>query len=336
MTSKVKKRLMQALGLAISAAMLVYLFYKIDIATLATALKRANYWWLIPNIVLIMVTMIFRAYRWEHMIRPIKKISFSRLFSITMIGFMANNVLPFRLGEFVRAYSLASKEKVSKSASLATIFVERIVFDLLALLAIFGIVLLISPLIISREIKIGAIVTIVTGLVGLILTLYLSTRGQRDSRILKALLRLFPGRMRPAIERTTARFATGMEFMRDWRRVFWVTYHTFMIWAIMGLSNYFVLLAFGWSHLPLAASFVILVVVSILITVPASPGFVGVYHYGTVLSLGFYGIGKEAALSCALVMHATQYLVITLVGFYYLRREHLSLRQIEAEAGSNE
>jgi len=329
MTNATKKTLIQAAGIVISLAFLVFLFYKVNFSELAGALRGANYWWLIPNVVLIMVTMIFRAYRWRHMVSPIKDIALPRLFSITMIGFMANNVLPFRLGEFVRAYSLANKEKVSKSASLATIFVERTVFDLLALLIIFGVVLMISPLVIFKELKIGAIVTVGTGLVGLAFAVYLSTRRQRDSHILKAIISLFPQKARPNLESTVAKFATGLEFMQDSRRVFWVTFHTFAIWVIMGLSNYFILLAFGWYDLPIAASFVILVVVSILIMVPASPGFIGVYHYGTVLSLGFYGIPKEAALSCALVMHATQFLVITLVGFYYLRREHLSLQDIE-------
>lgn len=333
MTRTQKKILTQVAGIVITVGFLIFLFYKVDYKELGGALRNANYWWLIPNIILIMVTMVFRAYRWKHMIQPIKPIPIPRLFSITMIGFMANNVLPFRLGEFVRAYSLSSKEEVSKSASLATIFVERIVFDLLALLVIFGIVLVISPLIVVEELKIGAIVTICTGLAGLLFAVYLSSRSQRDSHIMKRVLSIFPARLRPILENTVAKFATGLEFMRDWRQVFWVTFHTFVIWAVMGLSNYFILLAFGWSDIPVAASFVILVVVSILITVPASPGFIGVYHYGTVLSLSFYGISKEQALSCALVMHATQFLVITLVGFYYLRREHLSLKAIEEEAG---
>lgn len=331
MTRRKKKALTQLVGIVISIALLVFLFYKVDFGELADALRGANYWWLIPNIVLIMVTMVFRAYRWRHMVWPIKSIGLPRLFSITMIGFMANNILPFRLGEFVRAYSLSSKEEVSKSASLATIFVERIVFDLLALLVIFGIVLMISPLIVVEELKMGAVITICTGLVGLLFAVYLSSRSQRDSHILRFILTIFPRGLRPLVENTVAKFATGLEFMRDWRRIFWVTYHTFMIWVIMGLSNYFILLAFGWYDLPIAASFVILVVVSILIMVPASPGFIGVYHYGTVLSLGFYGIPREMALSCALVMHATQFLVITLVGVYYLRREHLSLTDIEKE-----
>jgi len=332
MTNKSKNIITQMAGLVISVGLLAFLFYKVDFAELASALKGANYWWLIPNVILIMVTMVFRAYRWRHMVRPIREVGISRLFSITMIGFMANNVLPFRLGEFVRAYSLSSKERVSKSAALATIFVERIVFDLLALLVIFGIVLLISPLTVFEELKIGAIVTVCTGLLGLAFAIYLSSRSRRDSHILTKILGIFPRGIRPMIENTVSKFATGLEFLQNWRRIFWVTFHTFMIWLIMGLSNYFILLAFGWD-LPIAASFVILVVVSILITVPASPGFIGVYHYGTVLSLGFYGIAREEALSCALVMHATQFLVITLVGFYYLRREHLSLKEIEEGAG---
>ncbi len=332
MTKKTKKILMQSAGIVISLAFLAFLFYKVNFAELGTALKDANYWWLIPNVILIMVTMVFRAYRWKHMVQPIKVVPVSRLFSITMIGFMANNVLPFRLGEFVRAYSLSSKEKVSKSAALATIFVERMVFDLLALLVIFGVVLLISPLKMFDELKMGAVVTVGTGLVGLAFAIYLSRRSSRDSHILRRLLNLFPEKIRPIIDNTVTKFATGLEFLQDKDRIFWVTFHTFMIWVIMGLSNYFVLLAFGFYNLPIAASFVILVVVSILIMVPASPGFIGVYHYGTVLSLGFYGIPKAQALSCALVMHATQFLVITLVGFYYLRREHLSLKEIEEGA----
>jgi len=331
MNQKAKKAITQIAGLVISVGLLAFLFYKVNVREFWEALRDANYWWLIPNIILIMVTMVFRAYRWQHMIWPIKRISFKRLFSVTMIGFMANNLLPFRLGEFVRAYSLSSKEKVSKSASLATIFVERLVFDLLMLLLIFGVVLVFSPLIVVKELKFGAIVTIITGLIGLSVAVYLSSRGERESHVLKRLINLFPARFRPVIEDTVVKFSTGLEFMRDGQRLWWVTFHTIMIWLVMGLSNYFVFLAFGF-HLPIAASFVLLVVVSIAIMVPSSPGFVGVYHWGAVLSLSFYHVDESAALSCALVMHATQFLVITLVGIYYLRKEHLSLKQIEEEA----
>ncbi len=333
MTQKNKKLLLQLAGLLISVGLLAYIFAtKVEWSELYAALKGANYWWLIPNVILILVTMVFRAFRWKYMIEPIKPLSARRLFSITMIGFMANNVLPFRLGEFVRAYSLSNKEQVSKSASMATIFVERIVFDLIMLLIIFGIVILFSPLQkMIDEIRYGVIVTLIIALTGVVVTLYLSTRRNRDSRLMKRILGFLPRKIGHFLNSMLDRFSTGLEFIWDGRRLFLVTFHTLMIWVVMGLSNYFIFLVFGFQ-LPIAASFVLLVVVSILIMAPSSPGFVGVYHYGAILSLSFYDVPSSEAVSCALVMHATQFMVITLAGFYYLRKEHLSLKQIEEEA----
>ncbi|MFQ5454504.1 MAG: lysylphosphatidylglycerol synthase transmembrane domain-containing protein [Candidatus Zixiibacteriota bacterium] len=145
MTDKVKKLSFIIIGLVVSSLLIWMLFRNINLGKLVEALSEANYLWLIPNIILIVLTMYQRAYRWHFMIAPIKHVKFSNLIAATCIGFMANNVLPARLGEFVRAYSLSTQDKgITKSASLATIFVERMVFDLVALLLIFGGVLTFS------------------------------------------------------------------------------------------------------------------------------------------------------------------------------------------------
>ena len=123
------------IGLLVSLVFLYLAFRKVDFSELWSALKGANYWYILPNIVLVILSMWMRAYRWKFMIHPIKKVGLGRLFSTVMIGFMANNVLPARLGEFVRAYSLGAKENISKSATFATIVIERI-FDGFAILFI--------------------------------------------------------------------------------------------------------------------------------------------------------------------------------------------------------
>ena len=94
---------------------------------------------------------------------------------------------------------------------------------------------------------------------------------------------------------------------------------------MLGASNYLVFIALGFDHLPLEASFVVLVVVSLLISIPASPGFVGVYHFDVLISLQLYGLNTSQAAAVSIVMHAGQYIPITLLGFYHLRREHLRL-----------
>ena len=332
MTSAQRRAVTIAAGIAISILFMWLLFRNINFGELMGALRGANYWWLAPNIVMVMFAMYQRAYRWKFMLRPVKEVPFDKLLAATCIGFMANNVLPLRLGEFVRAYSLAYQDRgVSKSASLATIFVERMVFDLVALLLIFGAVLACARVNMPDEMKAGFYLAIFVALSGLTLVLYLALRPTQAGEKITRYLFFLPDRIKETIKIIVVKFSTGLEFMIQAKASSWVGIQTILIWLFMGASNYFVFLAFGFD-LPLEASYFLLVVVSISILVPSSPGFVGVYHAGTVFTLTQYGIGKEEALSFALVLHAAQYVPITLMGFYYLRKKHLSLKQLERDA----
>lgn len=336
MTLRGKRFLYFLFGLVVSAVLIWALFRNIAFADLWEALKGANYLWLIPNVAFIVVTMYQRAYRWRHMIAPIGHVPFPKLLAATWIGFMANNVLPLRLGEFVRAYSLASQhKKITKSASLATIFVERMVFDLVALLLIFGVVLYWSRIELDESMKYGLNLAIAIALLGILLILILALKAEQTGRMITRYLFFIPESWKDVIRTIVVKFSQGLAFLSDARATAWVGLQTILIWILMGISNIFVFRAFDLG-LPLDASFVVLVVVSISILVPSSPGFVGVYHAGAVWSLVAYGVPKAEALSCALVLHAAQYIVVTLMGFYYLRREHLSLKQLGAEASSDE
>ena len=329
MTAQSRKRLYFVAGIAISVFLMWYLFRGIEFARLWTTLKSANYFWLIPNIFFVVFAMYQRAYRWRFMLAPVKRVSFSRLLSATCIGFMANNVLPLRLGEFVRAYSLSYQDRgVSKSASLATIFVERMVFDLVALLMIFGVVIGVTRVDISERMRTGIIISIAIALVGLAVVLVLALKPERTGDLLTRYLTFLPEKMRESLKSIILRFSTGLEFILEFKTAAWVGLQTLILWLFMGLSNYFVFLAFGFK-LPLDASYFLLVVVSISILIPSSPGFIGVYHTGTVYTLLQYNISQADALSFALVLHAAQYIPITLMGFYYLRKSHLSLKQLE-------
>jgi uncharacterized membrane protein YbhN (UPF0104 family) len=104
-----------------------------------------------------------------------------------------------------------------------------------------------------------------------------------------------------------------------------------VIWFILGISNYFILMALGFDHLPVEASFVVLVVVSLMISIPSSPGYVGVFHWAVQISLRIYGLNDGQALAVAIVLHAAQYIPITLIGLYYLRKEHLTLSKVGGE-----
>jgi uncharacterized protein (TIRG00374 family) len=331
-TIKQKKALYVILGLAISVILLWVLLRNIDFAKLVEILRAANYYWLIPNIVLVMFAMYQRAYRWRFMLVPIKQVAFSKLLAATCVGFMANNVLPLRLGEFVRAYSLSAQEsEVTKSASLATIFVERMVFDLVALLSIFGLVLYLSDLAISEQIRTGIMMSIGIAFIGIVFVLVMALKPDKAGDMLTRYLFFVPATIKNKIKDIILKFSRGLEFIRKPGLVVSVALQTLAVWIFMGISNYFVFMMFDFN-LPISASYVLLVIVSISILIPSSPGFIGVYHAGAVLTLNAYGIGNEGAVSFALVLHAAQYIPITLMGFNYLKKEHLSLKRLEEEA----
>jgi uncharacterized protein (TIRG00374 family) len=159
----------------------------------------------------------------------------------------------------------------------------------------------------------------------------LALKPSQTGDILARYLFFLPERIKEIVRTLVVKFSRGLEFMTDVRMVSQVSLHTLLVWLCLGVSNYFVFQAFGFE-LSLEASFFLLVVVSVSILVPSSPGFVGVYHAGTVFTLSQYGIGREDALSFALVLHAAQYIPVTLLGFYFLKKEHLSLKQLEEEA----
>ena len=336
MKSKAKKQFYFLLGIVISAVFVWALFRNIDFGDLWGALKGANYLWLIPNILLIVLTMYQRAYRWRFMVAPIGRVPYSKLLAATCIGFMANNVLPLRLGEFVRAYSLAMQHKqITKSASLATIFVERMVFDLVALLLIFGVVLGLSHLSLDESMRYGLSIAIAAALVGLVFIMVMALKPVQTTNLLTRYLFMIPEGGKQFIQRVIMKFARGLEFLTHRDAVVKVAFHTLLIWILMGVSNLFVFRAFGLD-LPLDASFVVLVVVSVSILVPSSPGFIGVYHAGAVWAMMAYGYTKSEVLPCAIVLHAAQYIVVTLMGFYFLKKEHLTLKKLEEVADENE
>ena len=109
----------------------IFLFISLrgqDFGAVADAFRTVTYWWLIPAVLLYFTGLLVRAKRWSVLLRSVAQLSGRQLVPINAVGLMANNVLPLRTGEVVRAYTLNKSYGVSKSSALGTIAVERI-FD---------------------------------------------------------------------------------------------------------------------------------------------------------------------------------------------------------------
>jgi len=316
------------IGMLVSLVFLYLAFRKVDYTELWQALKGANYWFIIPNIILGIFSMWMRAFRWKYMVNPIKKVGLGRLFSSVMIGFMANNVLPARLGEFIRAYSLGTKENISKSASFATIVVERI-FDGFSILFILWATLLLFPF--PDWVKKGSNLFLLMNLGILFFLIFLEVKTDSTVKFFQYIFRFLPHKLRMKAEEILLKFISGLKVFRDVSSLIWILIWSILIWVVIGISNYFIFLAFG-LYPPIQASFILLVIVCLGVMLPSSPGFVGTFQFFSIVALARFVYDKNIAFPFSIVLHACQYFPVTLLGFYYLKKEHLSLKTLEKES----
>jgi len=289
-------------------------------------LARANWIGFVAICALTVFAFWLRAIRWRYFVREPRGIATGHLFSATMIGFMANNVLPFRLGEFVRPWVLARRERLSNTTLLATIVVERAI-DMLTLLAIFGAAVLVSPIAentpAGRLVQGGARLMLV---LSVLLTVFV-VAAERNRRIALALVGLLPERARPRATRMLGHFLEGFALFRDLGRlaiVFALSFAMFLGFAIA-------LWIAGWSlgiALPWYAGLVMLVVTAIGIMVPAAPGYVGTLNIACTAGLALYGVEKAPASAYGWFYFFSQWLPITAVGLYCLNREGLTLKSL--------
>ncbi len=317
------------IGIFISLVFLYLAFRKVDFMELWDALKGANYWYILPNMALVMAAMWIRAYRWKFMVNPIKRVGMGSLFPSVMIGFMANNVLPARLGEFVRAYSLGTKENMSRSATFATIMVERI-FDGFALLLILWLSLLMYPQL-PGWLKRAGNLFLLMNIVTLAFLVLVEAKREFALKIFNLIFRILPSGLSSKAEEIVDKFIDGLKVFRNLTSLLWILACSIFLWIIVGISNYFIFLAFD-QHPAVFASFILLGIVSLAVMLPSSPGFVGTFHAACVASFLVLNLNQSVSRPFSIILHASQYIPVTLLGLYYLKKEHLSLRTIESDS----
>jgi hypothetical protein len=250
---------------------------------------------------------------------------------------MANNVLPMRLGELVRAYSVGRAAGISKSSAFATIVMER-AFDLLAILLFLGVMLLKYSLVPWVQV---AGYTALAACAGMFLVMALCNwKRERAKRIFAVCVRRLPEPLRVQAELLLGRFLDGLELLSRGHHLLWVIVLSVATWLAMALGYYFCMLAFGLD-LPWDASLVLVVVTALAVMLPSGPGFVGTFEVGARYGLELFGVPETIAVSYAVYYHAVQFFPITLLGVYHLWRENFSLGRAvqegaapEGEAGS--
>ena len=281
----------------------------VDINAVKSALQHASYGYLIPAALCSLVGYGLRTQRWGNILSTTKAIPFTRLFPVLMAGFAANNLLPARIGEFVRAYLLGRTEEVNSSLALATIVVER-VCDGLTLIALMAMTLLFLPIPVSdpklQTIELAAAIIFGLATVALLALLFFprpilaivrvclrplptcgSPRGSPACSMPSS-----PGSM-PCAARRRSRGSPGCRSSCGPARA--------APSRSCSSPSRSALEPGEW----IAATAFLLVFVNLGIMIPAAPGYIGTYQFFAKLALGAFAVAEAPALALSLVAHAT-------------------------------
>ncbi len=310
------------IGIVISFVFVYLAFKDVSFQEMGTALATANYLWLIPAILAMLVSHMIRAVRWQAIMEPIQRCSVRPLFSALMIGYAANNLLPLRLGEFLRAYAVGKSQGVSKTSAFATVIVERLL-DLMSLLLLLSATVFFFPL--PENIKNWGYLFSGITLASVAFVLFVMEKTEATIRILGKLL---PQRLFNIVERLMKSFLQGFVVFRRSEHYLLIFLTSIAIWFLYALVVYFAFFSFDFDTtygVGFYASLVVLIIISVGITIPASPGFVGTYHWFCMLSLALFGVPESEALGFAIVSHAINILPFTAIGLVYFWKENLRL-----------
>jgi glycosyltransferase 2 family protein len=303
------------LGVPISLVFLYLAFRGQHPDEIRDALARVD-WRLLPLALLLLYTGIaIRAYRWHILLRPVRDIPTREVFPVMIVGYAANNVLPLRAGELVRAWVLGQRYGVRKTAALATIAVERLFDGVTMLLFVGGAATVVGLNAELQHVALVAAAVFAAAIAGLVVLL---AGGSLRDRLLGLVLGPLPERLAVRVERMAESFLAGLGVLSRRRDLALVAATSVIAWGFEASMYWTVAQAFGdplaGAVTPVAA-LLVTAIANLATLVPSGPGYVGTFEAGMLLAVnGALGIGRGLALSYAVLLHVLLWLPVTVWG----------------------
>jgi uncharacterized protein (TIRG00374 family) len=293
------------LGIGISVLALWIVLRSVDLGAALEVLADADLRWIGLMVVAALLDVGARGARWRWLLRPIKVVGYWRMLGYTYIGYLANNVLPARLGELVRSHAAGEGEGLSRTTVLGTVVVERVVDTVIVVgLAALAVVVLSARGMMTSAVLLGAAFVALLVL-GLAIAMALHRLPGAD-RVAAFMARW------PRIVELARRLREGLAVAGKPGTLLGAVAFSAIAWA----ASIFTFLAAGQAigvELTLAQGALLTSGIALAMIVPSGPGYFGTYELTAVAIMGTFGIDPDSAFAMALLAHAVN-LVVTSVG----------------------
>ena len=317
-------------GIAASVALLWWALHDVSATEVLREIRRADPLLLGLAVLVSTLGFLVRALRWGALLFPAAgRVPLEPRFAATNVGFAANNLLPARVGEIVRALVLTRLTRVPVAASLGSLVVERL-FDALVLVGLmFG--AMATPGfpafadIGGVDTRAAAALIFVASVVGGVALFALAAAPQATLRITA---RVLPAGLSNRVLRPLESFAAGLGALSD-ARVFAVSLAWALgQWLFLALSFLLALRAFGIDHVSFAGAVFLQSLIGLAVAVPSAPGFFGPFEAAAKVGLSLWGVPAGQAVSFAVGFHIGGFIPVTVIGLIYASRLGMSWREM--------
>jgi uncharacterized protein (TIRG00374 family) len=314
-------------GIAVSVVSIWILIHSVDVGQAFEVLRTASPAWIVVMLITATVDVACRAARWRALLGPIAALRYRRVLAYTYLGYLANNILPARLGELYRSHALGEGEDISRTTVLGTVVVERVV-DTVMVVAIASL----SVLVLSARGTMSSAALLGLALVALlVIALGLGIAAHR-----------LPGAAR--VEAIVARRPRLLELGRRLREGLAVAGRPRTLAAALVFS------AFAWAasigtflaagqavgvQLTIAQAALLTTGVALVTIIPSGPGYVGTFELTAVGIAAGFGIPRDEAFAMGLLVHLVILSTTSIGGVISAWHLGIGRTRVAAGAGSS-
>jgi glycosyltransferase 2 family protein len=311
-----RRRWVQALAtLAVGLVLLISLVVFANPAEIGLLLRRASLPWILAGLLLLGGFLVMRGWRWQIILSAsAPNARFADATAVTGVGWAVNVVSPFKVGDVLRAATIAGRTRVGIAEALATVVLER-VMDVFSLLIIAIITSVISgnssqgSSLWQRLLELAAAAALVA-VVGYVLV----HDEQRSLRWWSALSARLPARVRRGGEELARSALRGFRSMRSPSRLVLTGAISLLMWTAVVVSMFAFFRALS-GQLAVPDLLLAMTLFTISQAISVTPGSLGTYEFFFVLALSAFGASPPALLTAvALLSHLVGTAFYLLVG----------------------
>ena len=290
------------LGLVVSFIFLYFTFSEVNFSNIGLQLTEVRPQFLLYALIVCLLTLYLRSLRWGYILRSTFIFNQKFLLPVSSVGIAAITILPLRLGEIVRPLLISKNSNIKFSSALASIVFERII-DAFMIITVLSIVIIFSS-VPDWVYKAGIGLLFSISLI-LLMIIFVYFNKDKTEVIFSRLSIVFPERLVKLIQVAFNSFLIGLSILSKPLDMLIAVLISIFIWLNYGLIVY-LMFYFHSFDLPIIAAYSVVVLTFLATSLPAAPGFLGTFQYGSFLALTSYGVSVDAAaffsLSYYLVM----------------------------------